>query len=813
MKNKKQQSSAAGFFAALGDSAEAFVRFFAGRAAMLTEGVELTRSGGEGDSKLKRRVYYAVLAAASFVLAAIIARADYPLGTHPAGLALLCAVGTGGFIRKDDLHRLNSDGIILLAAAAGTVAAALSYGDEAFFYIFAAVVLTGARILMTGGTLAESLILRITVSTVTALFVGFCSVMKNGFDTDSVLGAVTLILITPMLCYLYNGVYIYKTVKGFDSGPFRRKTVYLEAAAAAAGFSFIFSLKSIMVFGFSLSLVLSGLVTFAVSRARGPLYGAVCGLVCGLATGTAVNAVILGIIGFFSGLFFVYSTITAIMISFVAATGFLIYAGGSSSPGATVGDLLAAAALFLPISGFIPERQEVSAVSDNPQNEEGVRLANERLNSLADAFCSLSEVFYTVSDKTKLPERTDVGRMVSEVCDSVCSDCRAASRCWGREYGTTSDVTMKLAGTLLKKGSITAGDVGEHFKSKCIRLERFVDDINREFLKISDEYSNTNRTAVLAGQYSSLSRLLKTTACDFSRELTHNPEASKKAERVLKSLGISYTRVCAFGERSLMISCYGISVEKLKMTAADIARAFDERFQCRFAEPHFVADGAAYTMKLRRARRFTLECSHACLTKSGESVSGDSTAFFENDSDSFFALICDGMGSGRDAALTSRLAAIFIEKLMVSSGPKVVTLEMLNSFLLSRHGETFTTVDMLEIDLQSGKGNFIKAGAAPSFVIRSGSVYKISSNTPPAGIIGRMTAEQTGMQLEENDIVVMLSDGIADSAETSSWLPEMLTESEGERPAELAHRILREAKQRNGRADDMTIGVVLIKSA
>ena len=91
MKNKKQKSSAAGFFAVLGDSAEAFVRFFSGRAAMLTEGVELTRSGGEGDSKLKRRVYYAVLAAVSFVLAAIIARADYPLGTHPAGLALLCA--------------------------------------------------------------------------------------------------------------------------------------------------------------------------------------------------------------------------------------------------------------------------------------------------------------------------------------------------------------------------------------------------------------------------------------------------------------------------------------------------------------------------------------------------------------------------------------------------------------------------------------------------------------------------------------------------------------------------------------------------
>ena len=38
------------------------------------------------------------------------------------------------------------------------------------------------------------------------------------------------------------------------------------------------------------------------------------------------------------------------------------------------------------------------------------------------------------------------------------------------------------------------------------------------------------------------------------------------------------------------------------------------------------------------------------------------------------------MGSGRDAAFTSRLSSLFIEKLMHCATPKSVTLEMLNTF-------------------------------------------------------------------------------------------------------------------------------------
>ncbi|HAZ20637.1 MAG TPA: hypothetical protein DCY75_10775, partial [Clostridiales bacterium] len=58
---------------------------------------------------------------------------------------------------------------------------------------------------------------------------------------------------------------------------------------------------------------------------------------------------------------------------------------------------------------------------------------------------------------------------------------------------------------------------------------------------------------------------------------------------------------------------------------------------------------------------------------------------------------------------------------------KSATLEILNTVLMSKPDESYTTVDMLEVDLMEGIATFIKAGAAPTFVIRDENLFKIFS--------------------------------------------------------------------------------------
>ena len=101
---------------------------------------------------------------------------------------------------------------------------------------------------------------------------------------------------------------------------------------------------------------------------------------------------------------------------------------------------------------------------------------------------------------------------------------------------------------------------------------------------------------------------------------------------------------------------------------------------------------------------------------------------------------------------------------------------MLNTFLMAKTDETFTTVDLLEVDLLSGEANFIKAGAAPSFVLRGDRLHRIESRTPPAGALRRMCAEQTSFGVREGDFVILMSDG-AGTDDDAGWLIRLLSGS------------------------------------
>jgi stage II sporulation protein E len=258
----------------------------------------------------------------------------------------------------------------------------------------------------------------------------------------------------------------------------------------------------------------------------------------------------------------------------------------------------------------------------------------------------------------------------------------------------------------------------------------------------------------------------------------------------------------------MKVDVYGVSPERVNFSPDRVREAFGKTFGCLFDGPEFLLYEESCLMRLRRKRKILLECAKSGCVKKGETVSGDSCLFFETKRDYFYTLICDGMGSGREAAFTSRLAAIFIEKLMQCATPKNVTLEMLNSFLMAKNDETFTTVDLLEVDLLTGRADFIKAGAAPSFVLRGDTLHRIESRTPPAGILSGMYAEKTSFELKTDDLIILMSDGAESVGEGGGWLVRLLSEGRGEGASELCNRIFDRAKEKGEFRDDLSICVL-----
>ena len=139
---------------------------------------------------------------------------------------------------------------------------------------------------------------------------------------------------------------------------------------------------------------------------------------------------------------------------------------------------------------------------------------------------------------------------------------------------------------------------------------------------------------------------------------------------------------------------------------------------------------------------------------------------------------------------------------------------MLNGIIRSTSRECSATVDIAEIDLMTGETRFIKSGAAPSFVLRDGSIFRLQSKTVPIGIIRALDAEMLKFDILPGDTVVMLSDGAARSYDEVPWLLDMMTNDEDilsgdEKKA--AEKIVREARRR-GSYDDITAGVIRINA-
>jgi stage II sporulation protein E len=115
---------------------------------------------------------------------------------------------------------------------------------------------------------------------------------------------------------------------------------------------------------------------------------------------------------------------------------------------------------------------------------------------------------------------------------------------------------------------------------------------------------------------------------------------------------------------------------------------------------------------------------------------------------------------------------------------------------------------VLSVDLYLGEGRLVKAGAAPSFVVRDGSLFAVRACGTPLGCGGG--AERTVVELGDGASVIMFSDGIAPAAEEAVWLVEEAARGGCLSALDRAERILALAKEHTGNRDDMTVTVVRV---
>ena len=211
------------------------------------------------------------------------------------------------------------------------------------------------------------------------------------------------------------------------------------------------------------------------------------------------------------------------------------------------------------------------------------------------------------------------------------------------------------------------------------------------------------------------------------------------------------------------------------------------------------------------ADKYVIQIGHATKIKDGSPVSGDSILQIRLNDGKYLVALSDGMGTGPEARKSSQIAIKMLERLLMSGFDKDTSIDLINTTIMNTNEEIFATLDIAIIDLYNGKIEFIKNGACPTYVKNKKKVQIVKSLSLPAGILKDINLTIYDKDIDNQDILVMCSDGILDSnveyKNKELWVKYVLEDIETTNSQKIADLILNEAIDNNyGIAkDDMSI--------
>lgn len=200
------------------------------------------------------------------------------------------------------------------------------------------------------------------------------------------------------------------------------------------------------------------------------------------------------------------------------------------------------------------------------------------------------------------------------------------------------------------------------------------------------------------------------------------------------------------------------------------------------------------------------------VTREKEPVSGDNFSVFWLPDGRFYAGLSDGMGSGVQACTQSELVLDLLEQFLEAGFSKETAVRMINSSIVLQSEEpVFSTVDLVSIDLYTGVCDFLKVGAAASFLKKENGVECIRGTGLPAGASSQLVLEPYRLRMYDGNLLFLVTDGVISAlpdGEEEEILETLIWGLAPGTPGEMAEHLMQQVQSYGCAADDMTVLVV-----
>ncbi len=454
-------------------------------------------------------------------------------------------------------------------------------------------------------------------------------------------------------------------------------------------------------------------------------------------------------------------------------------------------------------SVFVPS--VASPIIDSVKS--GIVSKLKKASEISEEICtSLTEVNTALAGA----EKSDINLIPKKTREQICGSCGLYDVCWKENVFVTdksfdSLLELKKSGVYLEYKTLP-----QQFASSCIRSENVSSNFNKLYSEYKIKERNDNRIKEIynlaAGQFVNVASLLDSLCEDIDTDVRFDMDIAARVRAAASACGFEAGQCCC-----IINSLEKMTVEVEIKTPYDKTKIQALNTQLRIVtgraleNPSRERIDAGVKLIYKEKTEYKIISAGVQFNANGEKYSGDSFSTFEDNKGCFYGVICDGMGTGVKAALSSNLAVTLFEKLIKAGFGIKAAVKTVNTCLISKSGdECSVTLDVLVFDLFTGRAEFYKCGAADSVVKRRGIIKDVGFCSLPLGIVSDCEIGFGAGSLNTGDVIVMCSDGVRN--EDMDYLKHALKGfDEGNVrnfTSELCENIRRSQPEKN---DDMTV--------
>ncbi len=434
-------------------------------------------------------------------------------------------------------------------------------------------------------------------------------------------------------------------------------------------------------------------------------------------------------------------------------------------------------------------------------------MLRERLNFAADAISAIGTGLRSAAETLDKKYKVSLDEIPERAADRCCRSCPNSMSCWGKNYDMFSKEFGRLLGLLRAGASAETLTLSPECAEICVNPRGVTDAVSAEYSRFVSVKTGERRIRELRRVY--------VDQLEGVRDILHDmgsakgeikctcrcQAAERRAEKVLRDAGVELPQAFVMFDKrgKLRFEAYGAT--EPRFTYDYLGTLLSRSIGREMETPQLSGGGGRYRFTAAEKTALSAKVGAYQIPRGANRVCGDCYEYFTDSAGVLYVILSDGMGNGSRARVDSAMACSVLSKLIKCGVSMKTALETVNTVLMVKSAdESFATLDICRIDLNSGDGVLYKAGAATTYIKSEDKLVRATLSSTPAGLGGQLTVPAQRFTVGKGDVIVMMTDGVIPDEQ---WLSREL--SQRVEPDELSERIAKAARMEKLRDDDISV--------